>query len=381
MARLAQHQLAFERQEPAPAIVQADYWQPPETSSDADRRGLTGSARLLQDIEQLDQFAFDSDRRKLNLTQSFSLAGRLPMQFAELRSTGVLRFATPMDWFDESFPGHYLRLIKRVRLSLAALVPPGQGIRATLSASGVSRVVTGGDAAPLVIHRSPDMVALTSAVGASGVFELDEQADMLRPFEAMGVATEWELALPKAANALDFSSIADVVLTIEYTALHDDTYRSQVVSRLNASRTRGGDRALSIRRDFADAWYALHDPAGGTTRTATLDLVREDFPTQLDQLRVGNVALYAVPAGGDPLPAFGVTLLRDGRGGQAQAAEGVISTRAANAPAWGAIRDATPVGPWSLTVDDRAVALLDGGDIEDLMLIVGYEGQAPAWPT
>jgi hypothetical protein len=59
MAKLAQHQLAFERQEVPPAFIQNDYWQPPSDSKGtaSDRRGLTGSARLLQDIYQLDQFA------------------------------------------------------------------------------------------------------------------------------------------------------------------------------------------------------------------------------------------------------------------------------------------------------------------------------------
>jgi hypothetical protein len=58
MARLAQTQLAFERQEPPLSIIQADYWQDLSQSdatasangTSTDRRGLTGSARLLQDI-------------------------------------------------------------------------------------------------------------------------------------------------------------------------------------------------------------------------------------------------------------------------------------------------------------------------------------------
>ena len=54
-------------------------------------------------------------------------------------------FVTPMELFDRDFPGHYLRLIRRVRVSVIALVPPTRGLRATLSASGISRVVAGGD--------------------------------------------------------------------------------------------------------------------------------------------------------------------------------------------------------------------------------------------
>ena len=94
IAQLAQAQLAFERQEPAPGFVHSDYWQDPaDTSADngsgtpADRRGLTGSARLLQDIYRLDQYAFETDRRKLHLTQTLSLAQIAALEFSS--------FATP----------------------------------------------------------------------------------------------------------------------------------------------------------------------------------------------------------------------------------------------------------------------------------------------
>ena len=50
-----------------------------------------------------------------------------------MRESGVLVFRTPMQIFDRDFPGHYLRLIKRVRVSVIALIPPSEGVRATLS--------------------------------------------------------------------------------------------------------------------------------------------------------------------------------------------------------------------------------------------------------
>ena len=136
-ARLAQNQLAFERQEGVLSLIQSDYWQPPSDNgttvngSDGtapDRRGITGSARLLQDIYQLDQYAFETDKRKLQLTKTISLAREAPFEFQRFRVTGVLPFATPMKMFDWDFPGHFLRLIKRVRTSIIALVPPTQGI-------------------------------------------------------------------------------------------------------------------------------------------------------------------------------------------------------------------------------------------------------------
>ena len=46
-----------------------------------DPRGLTESARLLQDIFQLDQYGFDTEQRRQELTKSFSLARIAPAEF------------------------------------------------------------------------------------------------------------------------------------------------------------------------------------------------------------------------------------------------------------------------------------------------------------
>jgi hypothetical protein len=42
----------------------------------------------------------------------------------------VLTFAVPQQLFDRGFPGHYLRLINRARVSMITLVPPVTGLSA-----------------------------------------------------------------------------------------------------------------------------------------------------------------------------------------------------------------------------------------------------------
>jgi hypothetical protein len=133
----------------------------------------------------------------------------MPVEFQDFRRTGTLPFATPMSLFDTDFPSHYLRLIREVRTSIVALIPPDRGVRVTLYSNGVSRVVTGHDGSfgDIVVRHDPTIVALTSTVSPSGVFDLDTQADILLPFESSGVDTTWELRLPPAANPFDFASI------------------------------------------------------------------------------------------------------------------------------------------------------------------------------
>ena len=368
MAQLAENQLAFERQDTPPKLIRADYWEVPsdtgsQTSTDQkapDRKGLTGSARLLQDIYQLDQYAFETDKRKLNLSQTFSLTRMAPFDFEQFRQTGVLTFATPMSLFDRDFPGHYLRLIKNVRVSVIALIPPHHGIRATLINSGISRVVTGGDAfQQVVVRRDPELVALTSPVGATGVFEINMQSDMLLPFESMGVDTFWEFQMPRAANPFDFRTIADVLITIDYTALNSFDYRQQVIKLLNPKLS--GERAFIFTSQFADAWYDLHNPEqSGTPMVVKFKTWREDFPANLEDLKIKQVLLFfsrAVDEFAEEKPLevevkhlrFTPQGAKDTIGGGATTIDGVISTRRGNGASWTGMIGKAPAGEWELS--------------------------------
>ena len=305
MAKTAENQLAFERQEVPTAFIQADYWAVsaggaalPPGGQPTDRKGLTGSARLLEDVYRLDQYAFDTLKRKLQLSKTLSLASLAPAEFQRFREDGSLVFATPSELFDRDFPGHYLRLIKRVRTSVIALIPPIQGIRATLASGGVSRVVIGGDMFQAIsIRRDPDYVAFCSPVNTTGQFELEQQTDMLFPFEGSGVDMTWEFALPKASNFFDFGSIADVLITIEYTALNSFDYRQQVIRTQPA--TFSADAPFSFRNQFPDPWYDLLNPdQSGTPMTVRFTTSRQDFPPNIDDLRIQQVLLYFSRADG-----------------------------------------------------------------------------------
>jgi hypothetical protein len=405
MAQLAQSQLIFERQTPSVGFIQADYWQPPADESGSttggqapDRRGLTGAERLLADIYRLDQYAFENDRRKLNLAQTFSLAQLAPYEFQRFRETGVLPFATPMRLFDAGFPGHYLRLIKRVRTSVVALIPPAQGIRATLVASGISRTMVGGDVfQEIVIRRDPEVVALTSPINATGIFELDAQPDMLLPFESMGVDTSWEFQMPRSANPFDFNTIADVLITIEYTAFNSFDYRQQVIKTLNPQVS--ADRAFSFRQQFADAWYNLHNPDDPESPlTVSFETDRADFPPNVEDLAMQHLLLYFAHTNGqeDQLSWDDAQLLTrlsftftTGTGqkttiaGEARPIDGVISTRRGNGTNWRPMtgQDKSPSGKWVLELPKEANAYFQNEAIEDILFIITYSGRTPAWPV
>jgi hypothetical protein len=399
VAQLAQSQLAFERQEPALSVIQSDYWQITsdtaigETNgSGPDRRGLTGSARLLQDIFQLDQYAFETKQRKLQLTQTLSLAQIAPMEVQALRDTGKMVFVTPMEIFDHDFPGHYLRQIRRAKVSVIALVPPTQGLRATLSASGISRIVTGGDTFETVqVQRAPETIAFTSPNNATGLFELETDGDLLLPFEGMGVDTFWELQLPKAANPFDYRAIADVLLTLEYTTLFSPIYQQRVIKQLNGGAS--GDRMFSLRNQFADAWYDLNNPEAvedvEQRMVANFSTVRDDFPPHIEDLSVGQVTLLVSRRDGftEEITIDGLTFTPEGEtapiGGAAQTVSGIVGTRRPNGSPWIGMLGKSPVGAWKLQLPntDHVINLFKQEKIEDVALVVTFDGAAPAWPV
>jgi hypothetical protein len=397
-ARLAENQLAFERQEPPTVFIQNDYWQAPDDrlptdnvqGAVVDRRGLTGSARLLQDLYRLDQHAFDTNKRKLQLSKTISLALTAPIEFQRLRETGVMTFATPMGMFDCDFPGHYLRLIKGVRTSVVALIPPTQGIHATLSTAGVSRVVIGPDIFQTVpIRRDPELVALTSPINASGVFELEAQSSgMLLPFEGSGVDTTWELRMPKAANFFDYRTIGDVLITIDYTALQSGDYLQQVIQSLRQSVS--GDRPFSFRNQLADQWYDLHNPE----QTSTPMVVRfrtmpEDFPANVDALKIQHVVLYFARKNGSAfeVPVSRLRFVEEGSsgatGGAATSIDGIISTRRGNAGTWMSFIGKRPFGEWELALPntEEMRGRFTSEDIQDILFVITYSGRTHEWPA
>ena len=400
--QLAYSQLVFERQERPPLSIRGDYWEAPSGDSgsslaedEPDRRGLTGSARLLQDIYRLDQHAFETRQRKLQLTQNFSLARLFPFEFQVFRDTGVLSFSTPMHLFDQSFPGHYLRLIKGVRVSVIGLIPPTEGLRATLTTAGVSRVVTGDEVFRLAeVRRPPEHIAFTATSNADGLFELQPDNDLLLPFETMGVDAVWRLELPKAANRFNFGTIADVVFSLDYTALHSTDYREQVIADLD--RRFSAERAFSLKREFPDVWYGLNnpesliDPATQDIR-ATVTIDRASFPSNLEDVVLDDIALYFVGAddGGRPVALdnlFHHTAEDEDPvplGGGATV-DGVISTRRADIPSgWRqALGIRPPYGTWTLSFQNTQLSqtLFSSGRVTDVLLVLGYSGDTPHWP-
>jgi Tc toxin complex TcA C-terminal TcB-binding domain len=240
----------------------------------------------------------------------------------------------------------------------------------------------------IVVRRGAESTALTAPINATGVFELDPQATLRLPFEGIGVEGQWQFSLPRPANPIDYGALADVLISIDYTALDSSTYRSEVLRRLDARMS--AERPFSFRYELADAWYDLHNPdQSSTPMSVTFFTTRDDFPPGLTDVRILNVTLYFSRSEGATFEIavdslrFTDAMASSAVGGAATTVGGVASTRQGNAAAWTPVIGRTAFGQWELSLPDNPVMRerFTSGDIADVLMVLTYEARTPSWPT
>jgi hypothetical protein len=139
-----------------------------------------------------------------------------------------------------------------------------------------------------------------------------------------------------------------------------------------------------------DQWYELNNPEETSTpMTIRFTTRRDDFPPNLERLRIVHVVLYVSRADGASfeVPVTGLRFTEDGApgsvGGAATSVDGVISTRRGNAGSWMPIIGKTPFGTWELAFPDilEMRGRFTSGEIQDILLVTTYSAQTAAWPT
>jgi hypothetical protein len=89
---------------------------------------------------------------------------------------------------------------------------------------------------------------------------------------------------------MDFANIADVLVTVEYTALDNFQYRYEVLQELNNELS--FNRGFSFRNNFPDQWYELAQAVeGDDTFEVSFELKREFFPQGIDNLQLNGTDL------------------------------------------------------------------------------------------
>jgi hypothetical protein len=400
-ARQAAAQLSFERQADFTKAIGSNYFSPVAAGQSTDpnavtNMGITGSARLLQDIYNLDSQGVSNNKRKLQVSKTISLAQLDPITFQQFQTTGLFPFATTHDMFDTDFPGQYLRLIQSVNVSVIALVPPVQGIRAILRSLGPSKVMIGGDYSvqEVTIQREPEMIAFTSPLNSTGTFQLQQQSspELYQPFENSGVAMNWVFEMPLYTNRMNYGSISDVQITINYTAEYSDTLLNQVLKTLGT--TFQAQRAFSVKLFYPDAWYSVMNPNANQPITFSFDVAEDNFPVNMSDIVITGItmAFQADPSTSDPdTPVVVQTLSLQPPTGSAihnrsnniGTVNNMIYTNFISGISWLPFVGKAPDGTWSVSIENKVGSglnkIITENRLNDIIFNIQYEAQLPPY--
>jgi len=220
-----------------------------------------------------------------------------------------------------------------------------------------------------------DTLALSEYTLRADAYVFRADVRELGLFEGHGVATSWQLDLPRGSNNLDYRLITDVQLVLYYTARYSDSLRDQVIATPLLPGEDVHVRDFALRFDFPEVWYQfLRD------RQARWTLDPAYLPRNEEGFVARSVALSLIGAEGVSLDGVQVTL---GLPGQAPVtlatdAGGSISAEAGNALAQA--MGGTLLGEWTLQIEPaagsplrKADGSLDAALLRNIALIVQYQ--------
>lgn len=247
-------------QKPAAGFIGFAYW-------DSLRKGLQSGEKLQADLRKMEAAYMENNKRELELTKNISLALTDPAALLDLRTNGSCIIGLPEALFDLDYPGHYLRRIKSVSLSLPCIAGPYTTIAATLTLTKHARRKsdTSGQLEYENIRLQP--IATSSGQNDGGVFELNFRDERYLPFEGRGAVSEWELRLADQdqIRLFDFNTISDVILHLRYTAREGKAaYRTECIAAIKQlleqlptdSAQPFLARYFSLKHDYSNDWHA-----------------------------------------------------------------------------------------------------------------------------
>jgi hypothetical protein len=274
-------------------FIQPGYWN-------SLKEGLLSGQKLKFDLEQLDKEYHDTNERRLEIAKVISLKHLNPIALYELKTKGSCKFSFTEKLFDLDFPGHYARKIKDIKITIPAVVGPYENIHASLQQTS-NKVVLKSDGAInaikylvnpngeeqpendlLRVNWKPNQeIAISKGDQDSGLFELSFGDERYLPFEGTGAVSTWELSLPQATNRFDISTISDVIIHLDYTALNGGDALSSHVKNLNQLKYYHGTLVANLSAIYPAEWDKFKQQAKGSSSELKFRLSSEIFPVHV----------------------------------------------------------------------------------------------------
>jgi len=287
LAKKAERTFRFERGLTESNFIQFGYW-------DSLRKGLLAGDRLHLALLQMESAYTDQNTRELEISRDVSLLLNAPLALIALKETGACEIAVPESFFDADYPGHYMRRLKSVTLSVPCTVGPYTSLNCTLTLlSNKARIsndlgnqyfedLKNGDDRFVSNFSAVQSIATSHGSNDGGLFEINFRDERYLPFEGAGVISRWRIEMPKENNAFDFDTISDVIIHMKYSARDGgDPLRRAARQALASGPQDDLVRLFSLRHEFPSEWSRFLNSTGGTAlhgRSASLDLSVGRFP-------------------------------------------------------------------------------------------------------
>lgn len=311
-AKKAEQAYKFERGLTTSNYIQFGHW-------DSLKKGLLSGERLYLDLKRLEMAYQDQNAREYELTKQISLLHLDPLALIALKTTGKCIISLPEALFDLDHPGHYMRRIKAVTLTIPCVTGPYTGVngRLTLESSKIRTSKLPNNYAEqreedfLSDFTQVESIATSTAQNDSGLFELSFRDERYLPFEGAGAISKWHLELPKEANGFDFDTISDVVIKLLYTAreggdqlrkaatmfAHMPEMPSQGTTDTSIKQPAQNKlhRLFSVKHEFANEWRQfLYPSATATTQQCKITIYPERFPYRYrgDKIKIEQMQLF-----------------------------------------------------------------------------------------
>jgi hypothetical protein len=172
-------------------FIKFGYW-------DSLKKGLLSGEKLHYDLKRMETGYLEKNKREYEITKHISLAMLDPVDLIKLKETGECFVNIPEAIFDLDYPGHYMRRIKSVSLTIPCVTGPYTSLNCTLtllknsvridsSATGeYARDENGDDPRFRDNIGAIQSIATSHGQNDSGMFELNFRDERYLPFEGAG---------------------------------------------------------------------------------------------------------------------------------------------------------------------------------------------------
>lgn len=325
-ARKAERAFGFERGNASRRFISTEIW-------DNLHEGLLSGEHLQLEVRRMENAYQDENLREYELTKHISMRLHFPIAFLQLRDTGYCEVEMPEWMFDLDYPGHYMRRIKNVTMTIPCVAGPYTGVHCRLTLlSSKTRVEprlvdlphkcchgdscrdecckNGYQAMPddcriVSMYAATEAIATSSGQNDSGMFELNFRDERYLPFEFSGAVSCWRIELPPENNHFDMETLSDLVLHVNFTARDGgETLRRAANECAQQNLPDAGVRFFDIKREFPEAWHLLSGERHGDSRCGELsvELSRHMFPYLTGNKKIGvrRLEILFEAPGADP---------------------------------------------------------------------------------